>query len=373
MRGRILVVINKTTIRSMVESLLKEYKLEVVCFEESQKGLDWLTLSKVDLKVDLLILDYSLTEPSVITFCQKVRQNQKLVNIPIIVLLTLEEMRDGEELKKQGASNFVLKPFNPKELIEKVEIYLLEKAATSSQEPVPTAPSRVKGPASQAGDIFAGEGALDIDSILSEAKSTKENRPLEDLLKPVDEEISIESTPWGMDLEPEVKPEEPSQHDYGWFLQEMQQEGKKGKMEEKIESASLQSGQKVISDKLPEQIKVKVEEMGTSKVNLQKAASQMNAKEINKPEPALPGAPEFNPQIVLEDEGLISPKRIDTPSPSKKHESTKLISGAGIDYQKITSELTGKVADRLAKELVQRLKPETIIQLLKDELERVKE
>jgi|GEM_PF-5103577 len=372
MRGRILVVINKTTIRSMVESLLKEYKLEVVCFEESQKGLDWLTLSRVDMKVDLIILDYSLAEPSVITFCQKVRQNQKLVNIPIIILLTLEEMREQEKLKSMGASDFVTKPFNPQELMEKVEIYLLEKAATSSQELTSSTPNHLSQPAGQVGDIFGGEGTLDIDSILSEGKNIKESRPLEELLKPTDEQISIESTPWGMDFEPEVKPDEPSQHDYGWFLKEMQQEGKKGKTEEKIEPASSLPSRPATSKDSPEQIKVKVEEMGTSKVNYQKLAAQLNVREVTRPEPAPPSEAEFNPQIVLEDESLISPEQINAPGPSRQQETTKLIPGGEFDYQKLTSELTEKLAERLAKELVQRLKPETIIQLLREELERAR-
>jgi CheY-like chemotaxis protein len=356
----------------MVESLLKEYNFEVFCFEESRKGLDWLTLSRVEVKADLVILDYSLPEPSVFTVCQNIRQNQKLANIPIIILLTLEEMRDQEKLKSMGASDFAIKPFNPKELMEKVEIYLLEKAATSSQELTPSTPNHSTEPVGQAGNIFGGEGALDIDSILSEGRNAKESRPLEDLVKPADEEISIESTPWGMDLEPEAKPEEPSQHDYGWFLQEMHREKQGGKKEEKIEPASSQPGQSAASNKSPEQIKVKVEEMGTSKVNFQKLAAQMKVKEVTRPEPAPPSEAEFNPQIVLEDESLISPEQINAPGPSKQQETTKLLPGEGIDYQKLTSELTEKLAERLAKELVQRLKPETIIQLLREELEKVK-
>ena len=195
MRGKILVVVNKATIRTMVESLLKEYNFEVFCFEESQKGLDWLMLSKVDLKVDLIILDYSLPEPSVFTICQKIRQSQKFANIPAIILLTLEEMRDAEALKRAGASDFMIKPFNPQELMEKVEIYLLEKAATSSQDISTSGINHTAKPADKLGELFASEGALDLDSILSEGRSAKDSSQLEDLLRPAGDELEIQRTP----------------------------------------------------------------------------------------------------------------------------------------------------------------------------------
>src|SRR3990172_7363592 len=109
MRGKILVIEPKAAIRNMVESLLKEQGLEVVSLEQSHKAIDWLSLSTVDL----VVLDFSLTDPGIFESCHKIRQMEDHRTTPIIVLLTLEECQDEEMLKRAGANHFVVKPFNP--------------------------------------------------------------------------------------------------------------------------------------------------------------------------------------------------------------------------------------------------------------------
>ncbi len=366
MRGKILVIVQKATIRSMLESLLKEQSLEVVCFDNPQKSLDWLLLSKPDL----IIIDYAVTDPTVLEVCQKIRQDQRMTNVPIIVLLTLEEMRESERLKQAGASNFLVKPFNPRELLEKVEIYLLEKEATSSQEHVSTGINHAPKPSDKLGELFAAEEGLDIDSILSEGKKAAESQNLEELLIPADDQITIEATPWGMDLtsEPEIQPKE-SEHDYSWFLGEMQREAKGEKSVSKplsgTEPEPMPPSQP--TKKSPERIEV--EEMGTSKLDVQKIAAQIKTTEVVKKETS-PEA-EFNPQIVIEEENTFRKKDLPKPPPPKI-ETTKVMAGGETDYSRLYEDLTTKLAERLAKELASRLKPETIIQLLKEELEKVK-
>jgi DNA-binding response OmpR family regulator len=366
MRGKILVVIEDANIRSVVESLLKEQGIDVFSFNTTHKGLDWLLLAKPDL----IILDDSLPEPPIAVVCKKIRMEQKLTNVPLIVLLnSLEAVRKTEELKKAGASDFVVQPFNPRELLEKVEIYLLEKAATSKDVASAGINHSTKS-ADKLGELFASEEALDIDSILSEGKKPTESDDLEELLKPADDQISIETTPWGMDLtpEPEVQPSE-TQHDYNWFLDEMHREaqGEKSGSKPPARTESKSEPELRPVKKTPEQIKV--EELGTSKLDYQKLAAQIKNVEITKKD--TPQEPEFNPQIVIEEENTFRKK--DQPkSPSPKTETAKLMPGEEKDYNRLYEDLTEKLAERLAKELASRLKPETIIQLLKEELEKAK-
>lgn len=370
MRGKVLVVEHKATIRSMLESLLKEQGLEVVCFEESDKALDWLGISRADL----VLVDNSLPEPGAKAICQKIRQEERLKNIPVIILASLEEIKQAEQLRLAGASDYIVKPFNPRDLFEKIEIYLLEKAATSKDEALPNHKNHTKSQQSVS-NIFGAEGALDIDSILSEGKPPAETSSVEEWLRPAEGDLSIEpASAWDTNLGPEFQAEG-GQHDYNWFLDEMQEE-KSGSGSGKIAGKpSSQEAPPAGPKKTKEQFEV--EELGTSKLDYQELVEQLVAREASKEEEKSSSAEtEFNPQIVLEEEELVSPGQISpktsTPGP-KEQETTRLMPSARqIDYQKLYSELTEKVASRLAKELVDRLKPETIIKLLKEELEKVK-
>jgi len=369
MRGKIFVVTPKSTVRSMVESLLKEQGWEVVCFDQAQKVLDLLSFSNPDL----IIADQALSQPGAEAICQRVHHEEKLKGIPVIILLTLEEMKDSESLREAGASNFVVKPFSPVDLLEKVEIYLLEKAA-STGEGLPAVPKSPQDAANPPLDsIFSTEGALDIDSILSEGRTANQRAHLEEMLKPAEEEkLEIQTGSVWMDFapEPEQKSGQETQHDYGWFLDEMQGQAAGKKVVPQSETAPYQPLAEQTQNTSPPKGKEKfrAEELGTSKLDVQKPAPQIISMEINKPEPA-PAESEFSPQVVLDDEELAKSKQ---PAPSKP-ETTKLMpSSGGTEYQKLYADLTEKIAARLAKELVDRLKPETIMQLLKEELEKTK-
>ena len=372
MRGKILVVTPKSTVRSMVESLLKEQGWEVVCFEQAQKVLDLLSFTKPDL----IIADQALAQPGAEAICQKVHQEEKLKGIPVIILLTLEEMKDSERLKEAGASNFVVKPFSPIDLLEKIEIYLLEKAA-STGEGLPSTLTPKPAASAPLDTIFSSEGSLDIDSILSEGRPTTQPTHLEDMLIPAgDDKLEIQTgSPW-LDFTPETeqKTERESQHDYSWFLDEMSKEaptkGMPAAEPSQLASPTSPSKKETSAQPPSKKEKIQVEELGTSKLNYEKLAAQFVTKETVRSEPTAPPEPEFSPQVVLNDEETAKPKE---PAPSKQ-ETTKLTpSASGVEYQKIYSDLTEKIAARLAKELVDRLKPETIMQLLKEELEKNEE
>jgi len=371
MRGKVLVVEHNATIRSMLESLLKEQGLEVVSFEESDKALDWLGISRADL----VLVDNSLPEPGAKAICQEIRKEERLKNIPVIILVSLEEIKQAEQLRQAGASDIVVKPFNPRDLLEKIEVYLLEKAATSKDEPlVPNHKNQTKSQQNLS-NIFGAEEALDIDSILSEGKPPAETGSAEEWLRPGEGDLSIEpASAWDTDLGSEFQAER-AQHDYNWFLEEMQKE--------KPGSGSGKAAGKPSSQKAPPagpkrtKEQFEVEELGTSKLDYQELVEQFKPNEVSREEEKSSSAQtEFNPHIVLEEEDLVSPGQI-SPTPStpgsKEQETTRLMTAGGqIDYQQLYADLTEKLAGRLAKELVDRLKPETIIKLLKEELEKIK-
>lgn len=72
-------------------------------------------------KPDLVLLDVNLKQLNGIDLIQSIRQDEQLVNLPVL-------MTSGMELRKEclqaGASDFILKPFMPDELIDKIRSFL---------------------------------------------------------------------------------------------------------------------------------------------------------------------------------------------------------------------------------------------------------
>ena len=70
---------------------------------------------------DLIICDWNMPNMNGLELLKKVRSNTSLKNIPFIVLTTNEDVT--KEAMDAGASDFISKPTNPEELVEKIEIF----------------------------------------------------------------------------------------------------------------------------------------------------------------------------------------------------------------------------------------------------------
>lgn len=68
--------------------------------------------------LDLVILDLLLPEIDGFEVCRRIREWSK---VPIIVLSALEKPEDKVKLLKLGADDYMVKPFNPGELLARVE------------------------------------------------------------------------------------------------------------------------------------------------------------------------------------------------------------------------------------------------------------
>ncbi len=72
---------------------------------------------------DLVLLDMRLPGMNGMEVCGVVRSDPDLKNTPII-LFTASASSIAEDCAKCGANDYVLKPFDPKELLEKINKYL---------------------------------------------------------------------------------------------------------------------------------------------------------------------------------------------------------------------------------------------------------
>jgi CheY-like chemotaxis protein len=78
---------------------------------------------KVAQKVlpDLIILDVMMPEMDGLEACKNLKRDKTTSSIPVILLTAKGQITDIEKGFKSGADAYVVKPFSPARLIEKVE------------------------------------------------------------------------------------------------------------------------------------------------------------------------------------------------------------------------------------------------------------
>lgn len=113
----IMTVDDSTSIRQMVNFTLAQEGYEVV---EAVDGKD--ALSKLNMKrVDMVLTDLNMPNMDGIDLIRQLRENQKFKFMPIIMLTTESQQSKKEEGKKAGATGWIVKPFNPDQLVSVVK------------------------------------------------------------------------------------------------------------------------------------------------------------------------------------------------------------------------------------------------------------
>jgi two-component system chemotaxis response regulator CheY len=121
---KILLVDDSKTMRSIQKSVLGQLGYSEI--EEACDGQD--ALSKVGaFEPDLMLVDWNMPIMDGITFVKKIRVNDKTT--PIIMVTTESEKTRVIEAIKAGVNNYVVKPFTPDSLSQRINETLTKKAA----------------------------------------------------------------------------------------------------------------------------------------------------------------------------------------------------------------------------------------------------
>lgn len=117
MKSKVLLVDDKTEFRTLVKLYLAT-KYEV---ETAENGLAALSLIKSGYKPDIIVSDLMMPEVDGETFVTQVRASAALKNVPIIILSSIDKSSKRVDLIKNGANDYLTKPFNPEELEIRIE------------------------------------------------------------------------------------------------------------------------------------------------------------------------------------------------------------------------------------------------------------
>jgi twitching motility two-component system response regulator PilH len=119
--AKIMVVDDSPTMRVMITDLLKHYQFDVLEAVDGQQAKTMLTEMAQSSYPDLLITDIVMPKMNGYELCRWIKDELKSAGIPVIMCSTKGEEFDRHWGMRQGGDAYVIKPFNPNDLIETVK------------------------------------------------------------------------------------------------------------------------------------------------------------------------------------------------------------------------------------------------------------
>lgn len=119
-RIKILIVDDMSTMRKLIAKCVKD--LGFTSFEEAGDGLlAWTALETANPPIGLIISDWNMPNCSGLDLLKKIRASDKYKNLPFLMVTAEAEQHQVVEAIKAGVSNYIVKPFTPQGLTEKLE------------------------------------------------------------------------------------------------------------------------------------------------------------------------------------------------------------------------------------------------------------
>ncbi len=116
----VLVVDDDPDIRELVVFKLSQLGHRVATEADGQAGL----AAAIQSKPDLVLLDVMMPKLTGIEVCQQLRTHAELAHVPVVLITAKAQEADVERGFAAGATDYIVKPFSPRELATRVESLL---------------------------------------------------------------------------------------------------------------------------------------------------------------------------------------------------------------------------------------------------------
>jgi len=130
-RPTILLLDDDEKLTSLLTEYLSGYDFEVLAAAHPREGLRLLA----QRTPDLLVLDVMLPEMDGFAVCRKVRETSR---VPIIMLTARGDVTDRVVGLEIGADDYLPKPFEPRELVARIQAVLRRRSAAGQDERLTT-------------------------------------------------------------------------------------------------------------------------------------------------------------------------------------------------------------------------------------------
>jgi two-component system chemotaxis response regulator CheY len=117
LKMNILVVDDFSTMRQTFKNILRRFGYEnILQADDGTSALDVLRREKVDF----IISDWNMPQMSGIELLQAVRTNEQWKDLPFLMVTGGGQKENVIEAVKYKANNYIVKPFTPETLMEKI-------------------------------------------------------------------------------------------------------------------------------------------------------------------------------------------------------------------------------------------------------------
>ena len=120
MATTVLLVEDDAAIRDMLSFSLKQAAFVCEPVRDAEQGLEWLK----NQQPDMILLDWMLPGIDGIEFIRRLRANEFLASIPVIMLTAKGESEDMVKGLSVGADHYMNTPFSPHDLIARIKAVL---------------------------------------------------------------------------------------------------------------------------------------------------------------------------------------------------------------------------------------------------------
>lgn len=121
MKQCILLIEDNTFIRENTAEWLELSDYEVIVASGGKEALEMMTTIK---SPDLILCDIMMPEMDGYEFLKIVKKQYQLTPVPFIYLTAYSEKKDIEKGLQIGASDYIVKPFEPDELVQKIRQHM---------------------------------------------------------------------------------------------------------------------------------------------------------------------------------------------------------------------------------------------------------
>jgi diguanylate cyclase (GGDEF)-like protein len=139
MKTKILIVDDDPDIRDILKIALSEENYEII---EADNGEDAIKIIQTK-SPDLVLLDYKMPKLDGRQVCKIVKEDILLQHLPIIMLTAKGDIEDKVEGISSGADDYIVKPFEPKELLARIKMVLRRTERDLEANPLTRLPGNV--------------------------------------------------------------------------------------------------------------------------------------------------------------------------------------------------------------------------------------
>lgn len=119
MNLKFLIVDDSVTMRRIVINSLAN--LKYLDYVEATDGKDALAKLESDPEINFVITDWNMPEMSGLELVKAIRSDERFSQLPVLMVTTRGLKNDIIEALKARVNNYILKPFTPQVLREKIE------------------------------------------------------------------------------------------------------------------------------------------------------------------------------------------------------------------------------------------------------------